>query len=342
MLTSQEVKAFIAENCGSQVIGIASAAPFRDEDKKRIVATLKILKSANPAMDNEYVFDPEDFVDGAKSVISFGINNFFGIYPSADSTDNNGPRGAIGNFYLNENVLNKAMSYFALVKEYLGSQGFKSETPFAGFPQKIKALEAGLGFHGKNTLVIDTKLGSWFSLATVITDAALEPDEPAQGGCGTCRHCIEACPTGALTTPYTTQVDKCIIYYLCHWKKEIPLAVRDQIGVRIGNCTVCSDVCPHNKNLMVNAEDKLPDDVIYPHLIPLMNMTDDEYEEKYGAKMFGFIIGGRQYLRRNIAVALGNSGCREALPSLETAARDEDPLVRSHAAWAIEKLKGRL
>ena len=83
----------------------------------------------------------------------------------------------------------------------------------------------------------------------------------------------------------------------------------------------------------------MPDEEIYPELIPMMNMCEDEYEKRYGAVMFGFIMGGSRYLRRNVAVALGNSGSKKALPCLEIAARDEDPLVRSHAEWAIEKIK---
>ncbi len=98
-------------------------------------------------------------------------------------------------------------------------------------------------------------------------------------------------------------------------------------------------MCPCNKNLTINKEDKLPDDVIYPELIPMMNMSEEEYEQRYGEQMFGFIMGGSRYLRRNVAVALGNSGNKKALACLEIAARDADPLVRSHAEWAIEKIK---
>ena len=104
---------------------------------------------------------------------------------------------------------------------------------------------------------------------------------------------------------------------------------------------MCSDVCPYNKDLKINEQDKLPDDMIYPELAPLMNISEDEYEEKYGSNMFGLIMGGRKYLRRNVAVALGNAADDKALPCLESAAKDEDPLVRSHAEWAIEKIKAR-
>ena len=97
--------------------------------------------------------------------------------------------------------------------------------------------------------------------------------------------------------------------------------------------------CPRNGNLPINEADRLPDDVVCPELIPLMNMSEKVFEDRFSSQMFGFIIGGSRYLRRNVAVALGNSGSKKALPCLEIAARDEDPLVRSHAVWAIEKIK---
>lgn len=339
MITAKEVKQFIQEKCGAEVVGIAPATPFSEEDKKRVTATLKIIGEANPAMGNFDVFDPEDFVEGAKAAIVFGSNNYFGDDPFSGNSGSGLPRGAIGNFYLNLNILNKSIQNASLVREFLESNGFKADSPFVGFPQKIKALEAGIGMRGKNTLVINRGMGSWVSLSTIITDAPLEPDEPLKGDCGTCMRCVEACPTGALSTPYAIQVERCIVYYLCHLKDEIPEDIREKLGVRIANCTICSDVCPYNKELKVNKTDKLPDEMVYPEIIPMMNMGEDEYERRYGSQMFDFIMGGRKYLRRNSAIALGNSGNEKALPCLEIAARDEDPLVRSHAEWAIERIK---
>lgn len=336
MITSEEVKQFLKDTCEAEVVGIAPATPFSAEDKERIRATLRTLAQANPTMSgNTEIFDSGNFVDDAKTVIVFGRNSYFGTNPF---TGNDGPHGAIGNFYLNQNILNRAMTQTGQIVEFLTSRGFQADSPFAGFAQKLKALEAGIGIQGKNTLVLNRKLGSWISLSTIITDAPLEPDAPVDGGCGDCTRCIDACPTGALATPYVYNAEKCIIYYLCHLKKDIPLGVRSQIGVRTGNCTVCSDVCPYNKKLAINERDKLPDELIYPELIPLMNLSEEAYEEKFGSNMFGFIMGGRRYLRRNIAVALGNAGDKKALPCLEVASRDEDPLVRSHAVWAIDQI----
>ena len=337
MIASKEVKTFLKDTCEAEVMGIAPATSFSPDDKKRIVETLKTLRQANPTRSGSTeVFDAEDFVEGAKSVVVFGRNSFFGNNPF---NQNGRPHGAIGNFYLNQNILNRAVIQSDQLIEFLKSRGFSAESPFSGFPQKLKALEAGIGIQGKNTLVLNKKLGSWISLSTIITDAPLETDTPLKGTCGKCTRCVDACPTGALSTPYSYEVDKCIIYYLCHLKEDIPIEMRNKIGVRVGNCTVCSDVCPYNDKLVINERDKLPEETIYPELIPMMNLSDEEYEQKYGSNMFGFIMGGRSYLRRNIAVALGNSGEKKALSCLEVAAKDEDPMVCSHATWAIENIK---
>lgn len=341
MITSEKVKQFLREHCKAEVVGIASARPFSAEERQRVTDTLTRIGNANPTMSNTAVYDPEDFVDGARAVVVFGKNSYFGADPYGGNDRSGSPHGAIGNFYLNQNILNRAMQHSSLFKSFMEAEGFKAESPFAGFPQKIKALEAGVGIRGKNTLILNRTLGSWFSLSTMITDAPLEPDEPLRGDCGTCTRCMDACPTGALDSPYSIKVERCIIYNLCHLKEDIPLALREKMGVRIGDCTACSDACPYNKALAVNEDDRLPDDVIYPLIAPLMNMSEEEYEARYGSQFFGFIIGGRRYLRRNTAVALGNAQCARAVPELERAAGDDDPLVSSHAAWALEKINGK-
>ena len=340
MITKEKVKSFIRENCNPLLIGISEATPFGDDDRERFSKCMKSLKEGNPIHTNDQLFDCMDFVEDAKSVIVIASNSYFGEMPSNDKKGGKVPVGEIGNFYMNEKILNSGMENTGKIANFLKNNGFEAQTPFVGFNQKIKASEAGIGKFGKNTLIFNKNFGSWITLSTIITNAPLEPDSPAKGDCGDCNLCVEACPTGALSKHYNLDVSKCITFFLCHLKKEIPREYRDVIGVRVGNCTICSDVCPYNKGLKVNEKDKMPDDVIYPELIPLLNISEEEYEKKYGAKFFDFIMGGRRYLRRNVAIALGNSGSEEALPELFKALEDEDNLVRSHAAWALGKIGG--
>ena len=340
MLTKEKVKSFIQENCNPSLTGISSASPFSSADKERFRNCMRALKEGNPIHSNEELFNCTDFMEDAKAVIVLATNSYFGeIAPRANEKIN--PVGEIGDFYMNDNIINSGMEKSGKIVNFLKSNGFEAEVPFVGFSQKAKAAEAGIGKIGKNTLVINEKYGSWLTLSTIITNAPLEPDSPAKDDCGKCNICVEACPTGALSKPYNLNVGKCITYFLCHLKTEIPRQYREAIGVNIGNCTICSDVCPYNKqDLAINKKDKMPDEVIYPELIPSLNITEEKYQEKYGVKFFDFIMGGRRYFRRNVAVALGNSKCEKAVPELLKALVDEDKLVRSHTAWALGKISG--
>lgn len=341
MLTKEQVKTFIQENCNPSLTGISSASSFSNADRERFRNSMRALKEGNPIHSNEELFNCTDFIEDAKAVIVVATNSYFGkMAPRVNEKKN--PVGEIGDFYLNDNIINSGMEKTGKIVNFLKSNGYEAEVPFVGFSQKAKAAEAGIGKIGKNTLVINEKYGSWLTLSTIITNAPLEPDTPAKDDCGECNICVQACPTGALSKPYNLNVSKCITYFLCHLKREIPKEYRETIGVRIGNCTICSDVCPHNKggNLKVNEKDKMPDEVIYPELIPSLNISEEEYQQKYGIKFFDFIMGGRRYFRRNVAVALGNSKCEEAIPELLKALENEDELVRSHTAWALGKISG--
>ncbi len=340
MLTKEKVKNFIQENCNPYLTGISSASPFSDTDRERFRNCMSALKAGNPIHSNEKLFNCTDFIEDAKAVIVIATNSYFGKSPQKTDWAKN-PIGEIGDFYLNDNIINSGMEKTGKIVNFLKSNGFEAEVPFVGFSQKAKAAEAGIGKIGKNTLVINKKYGSWLTLSTIITNALLEPDTPEKDDCGRCNICVEACPTGALSKPYNLNVSKCITYFLCHFKMEIPKEYREAIGVNIGNCTICSDVCPYNKQeLAINIKDKMPDEVIYPELIPSLNISEEEYQQKYGIKFFDFIMGGRRYFRRNVAIALGNSKCKEAVPELLKALEDEDELVRSHTAWALGKVSG--
>lgn len=207
--------------------------------------------------------------------------------------------------------------------------------------ERVYAQYAGLGWIGKNTCVINPELGSWLLLGAIITSLPLEPDSPSLDRCGTCTLCLEACPTGAFAAPYELNATKCISYLTIEYRGSIPEEDRAAIGNHIFGCDVCQEVCPWNAS-PVNLADpswSSRQELNLHHLIDLWRRTDEELEAFIGVTAMS--RAGVRGLRRNIAVALGNSSDRRALEALdqtESAAVPGDPLVIEHSRWAKQKL----
>jgi len=209
--------------------------------------------------------------------------------------------------------------------------------------ERVYAQYAGIGWIGKNTCVINDELGSWLFLSVIITSLALEPDEPALDQCGTCARCLEACPTGALVEPHVMDATRCLSYLTIELKGAIPEAARDDIGQHVYGCDICQDVCPWNltPSTGVSADNAwLPRPGLDgPTLLGLWQRSDDELR----ALLKGSAMkrAGVKRLRRNLAVAIGNSGvpAHAALLEAQDAPTCREPLVADHVAWAAAKLR---
>lgn len=183
--------------------------------------------------------------------------------------------------------------------------------------------------------------GSWLFLGELLTDLDLAADRPARNYCGTCARCIAACPTGAIVGPNELDARRCISYLTIEHRGPIPLELRPGIGVRIFGCDDCQEVCPWNRFATPTAE---PDfaprpDQQTPSLLPLLELDAEGFAARYGGTAIR--RAGRGRFVRNVAVALGNLGDARAVPALGRALlHDEDPLVRSHAAWALGRIGG--
>ncbi len=201
------------------------------------------------------------------------------------------------------------------------------------------AMRAGLGWIGKHTNLISRRLGNWFFLGEIILDIALPPDAPETTHCGTCTRCLPACPTGAITAPYELDARRCISYLTIELKGSIPVDLRPLIGSRIYGCDDCLQACPWNK-FAVRATDPTVApraDLTTPDLLELLALDDDGFREKF--RHSPIKRAKRRGLLRNVCVALGNLGDPRALPALRrTAEHDPEPLVREHAAWAVERI----
>jgi epoxyqueuosine reductase len=210
--------------------------------------------------------------------------------------------------------------------------------------ERVYAQYAGLGWIGKNTCLINEDLGSWIFLSEILCSLPLEPDAPGFDQCGTCARCLEACPTGALVDPGVLDSTRCLSYLTIELKGSIPEAHRDAVGEHAYGCDICQEVCPWNISPgigeSVAPEWQPRDGLDGPRLLDLWNRSDDSLR----ALLKGSAMkrAGVKRLRRNLAVALGNSGDSAAAAALagchEPAAAD--PLVAEHVAWAIEKLGG--
>lgn len=203
------------------------------------------------------------------------------------------------------------------------------------------AQRAGLGFTGKHTNLISRTLGNWIFLAEILTTLDLEPDEPEHNHCGKCTRCISACPTSAITAPFKLDARKCISYLTIELKGPIPVEFRRAIGGRIYGCDDCLAACPWNRfaregNLMKPHARK---ELQQPDLVELLSLNDAQFKSRFAGSPI--LRTKRRGFLRNVCVALGNLGDESALPSLEKASHDHEPLIVEHARWAIEEINGR-
>jgi epoxyqueuosine reductase len=209
--------------------------------------------------------------------------------------------------------------------------------------ERVFAQYAGLGWIGKNTCVINPELGSWLLLGAIVCSLPLDADSPALDQCGACTLCLEACPTGAFVEPHVLDATRCISYLTIEYRGSIPEDLRDGMGNHLFGCDVCQEVCPWN-HTPVGSSDRSwssGDGLNAQSLVDLWRRTDDELAELIAETPL--TRAGVRGLRRNLAVALGNSGDDRAVEALaQTTAVDDtrtDPLVLEHVAWAKSKLR---
>ena len=204
--------------------------------------------------------------------------------------------------------------------------------------ERVYAKYAGVGWIGKNTCIINQQKGSWFFLGVILTSLELQPDLPAPDRCGTCTRCIAACPTDAILAPYQLDSNKCIAYLTIEKRGAIPEELRPGMGHHVFGCDICQDVCPWNRKAPATSvpEFQPRPGLVNPVLVWLAEMTDEQFRESFRGSPIRRTK--RSGLRRNAAVAMGNSGNRDFVSTLEKLVKDEDESVADSARWAIKCL----
>jgi epoxyqueuosine reductase len=240
-------------------------------------------------------------------------------------------------------LLKRMKALEARLHEALGSFESRCFVDTGPVVERALATAAGVGWTGKNTCLIHPKLGSYGFLAVLVTSLeaeketapiALQPDR-----CGNCRRCLEACPTGALIAPYQMDATKCISYLTIEHRGAIAPKLMEGMGRQVFGCDICQDVCPWNRKAPISADPELEarEELVNPALEWLAAMDETEFESEFNGspvRRAGFLG-----LKRNVAIAIGNSGLHRLTPWLEKWSEAADEGLRSAARWALEKLK---
>jgi epoxyqueuosine reductase len=291
--------------------------------------------------------NPGLVVPGARSAVVVAKN----YYPGNDSTSDDAPDRAVFARYARNDDYHEVLTPRLIeLQERISAEllPVHGRAYFDTGPvlERELARRAGIGWAGRNTMLIRPGAGSYFFLGVILLDVEMAYDTPfGADHCGTCTRCIGGCPTGALLgrdehgAP-VMDARRCISYLTIEMKGPIPRNQRELIGNRIYGCDICQEVCPHNSPKFVQITDEA---AFWPRrgvhgerLIELMGMDQAEFSRRF--KGSPVKRTKRRGLLRNVAVALGNWGSPEAVPVLAAALDDDEPLIRGHAAWALGRI----
>ena len=285
--------------------------------------------------------DPQQVLAGARSIIVLALNYWQG--EQGDRPRASGAPGRIARYAWGEDYHDIITARLEKIDELLRSLGGIQKCYVDTGPvlERDHAAVAGIGWHGKSTMLINTQLGTWFFLAEILTTLNIPPDPPVRDRCGTCVRCIDACPTGAITAPHQLDARRCISYLTIEHKTAIPLELRPLIGDRIFGCDDCLDACPWNRFAEASRETAFQarSGTNGIALRDYLSLSDQGFREMFRNSPIKRIK--RRGFLRNVCVALGNVGNASDLAALERAAADPEPLIAEHARWAIGQIQER-
>lgn len=287
---------------------------------------------------------PRNLQTTARSILSVGVA-YWSVDPG--KPDDGETRGRISRYAW-------GVDYHELLKARMKALHERMEEEFgrsiearflvdtARIVDRAVAARSGLGWYGKHSCVIVPGHGSWVLLGEMLLDLDLESDAPLDRDCGRCTICLDRCPTGAITAPYTVDAPRCLSFQTIEQRGAIPRELRSLLGDWVFGCDVCQDVCPYTRAAALTSDPAFQPKTIenaYPSLARLLTMTEAEFRERYRGTPV--LRAKRRGLARNAAVALGNVGTAADLAVLIGALTShEEPLVRGHVAWAIGRIGG--
>lgn len=336
---------------GFDFVSVGSALPLENEEaryrkwcEKSYAGDLSYMKKEYPRR-----WVPGDLLPEVKSVITFAVNFFSGITKVEPKRGfGRVARYAWGKDY--HSVIRERLEMWVKLLPDLADQSVKAKIFVDSGPllEKAFANRSGTGFVGKNTLIINRKLGSSIFLSEVLTDLELPADEidskiPLQKDeCGSCEKCMKNCPTGALVFPRQLDVRRCISYWTMENRGTIPEEIRPQIGDWIFGCDICQEVCPYTGlRKKTKWKELLPQSGAGPY-VSLLEVMSIKTDEEFGKKFSGMPIlrAKRAGLVRNACIVAANQKFEDAIPLLKNLAEsDSEPVIRSHALWSLNQIR---
>jgi epoxyqueuosine reductase len=334
-----EIKAE-AQRLGFELVGIAPAvspvgySALQNWLDHGYAGEMQYLERRREAYGN-----PESVLPGVRSIVMLGKN-----YKTADSdvpstpTEGKVSRYAWGSADYHDVLRGLLKQLAGFVKQWHPQAKTRGIVDTAPLLERDFARLAGLGWFGKNTLLINKRAGSFLFLCALLTDLELEPDAPHETShCGTCTRCLDACPTDAFVAPYVLDARKCISYLTIEFRGPIPEPLRSGMGDWLFGCDICQDVCPWNRKA---PSTEAPQFQPQPNLRPvdasrLLQLTPEQFEAEFASTPLA--RPGRTGILRNAAIMLGNSKDPSAIPALMHGLKDEDATIREACEWALKE-----
>ncbi len=336
----------LGREAGLDLLRVAHAAPFEETERVYLdrfhAGMLGEMRWITPERISAGC-NPQELLPGAKSILIGAVSYLTTEHPAGER---GGPRGKVARYALGDDyhdtVKPKLQALHRELERRLG-RPIRARISVDSGPvvDRAVAARAGLGWYGKNTMILTPRLGSWVLLGAMLVDVELPPSTPVRKSCGACTRCMVACPTGALTAPGVLDSRRCISYLTIELKGPIPAELRPLMRDWVFGCDICQEVCPVNRKVSA------PDHIEYlprarwgadVDLIELMGLTDEQFRERFRGSPVKRTK--RRGLLRNVAIALGNSHDLRAVPALIRALDDHEPLVRGHVAWALGRMGG--
>lgn len=324
----------LGEELGLDAVGACPAEPYADTERhirerreRGLFADMRFTM-ARP----EVSCHPEELLPGARTVVSAALCYYAPARPARPG------EGTLSRYTWSDG--------YATLREKLDQLGrrlggaYRVLVDANQHVDREAAARSGVGFYGKNTLLITRRHGSWVVLGSLVTELELEPTPRLSLDCGSCRLCIDACPTGALDEPGTLDATRCLSYWT-QSPRAIPEPYRAELGAQVYGCDICQDACPWNRGVEKRRAEEPLAAAAEPHvsLVDWLETDADELRARY--ERLYVPRNDVRYLRRNALVALGNAGTAEQRSLAAAYLDDADPMLRQHAAWAVARLDAR-